>query len=103
MDGFGREEDMVGGRRCEGGYTEEGGEAALRCNAQGRRGEFVCWSGNGGAMHTAIGGCWEMCQKDGRDVAPIERDKGEKKKWLTESERRREEKKGRGRRVDGSS
>jgi hypothetical protein len=24
-------------------------------------------------------------QKDGRDVAPIERDKQEKKKWLTES------------------
>lgn len=33
------------------------------------------------------------CQKDGREVAPIERDKQEKKKWLTESERRKEEEK----------
>ncbi len=64
-------------------------KTALRCNAivtglasekrkacddkagehapKGRRRVLVCWSGDNSAMHTAIGCCWAMCQKDGRE------------------------------------
>lgn len=44
-------------------------------------------------MHRRSRGGWAVSKEDGREVAPIERDKQEKKKWLTESERRKEEEK----------
>ena len=44
-------------------------------------------------MHTAISGCRAMCQKDGREVAPIERER-RKKEVAYERQKKKRRRKG---------